>query len=108
MTKAATIDRHIALDHLTLVVDQNEVGHPDVAEMHAERIDPEVIEPLGITGGDVPGHPLVEAELGEEPKPRRQALLAMEPFLVRSVEHLVRGDLHDLRHHFLLVAGTER
>ena len=98
----------VPLDHLALVVDQDQVGHPDVAEVHAEGVDPEVVGPLGITGGDVPGHPFVEAELGEQPERGRQPLLAVEPLLVGRVERHVGGELHDLGHDFLLVAGTER
>ena len=30
------VDRPVALDHLAVVVDQDQVGHPDVTEVHAE------------------------------------------------------------------------
>ena len=98
------VDRHVPLDHLALVVDQDEVGDPDVTEVHAEGIDPEVVEALGVAGGDVPGHPLVEAELGEEPEPGGQALLAVEPLLLGRVERHVGWELHDLGHRFLLLS----
>ena len=70
-----------ALDHLTVVVDQNQIGHPDVAEVHAEGVDPEVVQALGIPGCDVASDALVEAELGEEPEPGGQALLPVGPMI---------------------------
>ena len=51
------------LDDVALVVDEDQVGDPDVREVHAERVDPEVVEPLRVAGGDVPGDAFVEAEL---------------------------------------------
>ena len=78
-----------------------------MAEVHPERIDPEVVESLGITGGDVAGHPLVEPELGEQPEAGRQTLLAVEALLFGRVEHHVRGKRHDLGH-CLLLGPTHR
>ena len=74
------------LDHLTVMVDQEEVAHPDVAEVHPERVDPEVVGHLGVAGGDVAGDAFVEAELGEQPERRRQPDLAVLPFLLNRVE----------------------
>ena len=67
------VDRRVALDDLALVVDQDQVGDPDVAEVHAERVDPEVVEVLGVAGRDVAGDALVEAEPAEQPERRRPA-----------------------------------
>ena len=61
-----------ALDHLAVVVDEEEVGHADHAEVPAERVDPEVVEQLRVTRGDVARRALVVAELGPEPERRGQ------------------------------------
>jgi hypothetical protein len=46
-----------------------------MAKVHAERVDPEVIGPFGVAGGDVARDPFIEAEL------REQAEGPGEPFL---------------------------
>src|SRR5207248_409079 len=61
--------------------DQHQIGCPDVSEMHAERIDPEMLGMLRIAGGDVPGNTLIESEPREEPESGCHPLLAMQPFL---------------------------
>ena len=75
------VHRPVALDDLAVVVDEDEVLHPDLLEVHGERVDPEVVEQLGIAGRDVAGDALVEAELAEQAERRGQPLLAM-PALV--------------------------
>ncbi len=81
------VDRPVALDNHPLVVHQQEVGHPDVPEVHTERIHPKMVEAFGIPGGDVAGHAFVKTEFGEQPKPGGQSLLAVEAFLLDRVEH---------------------
>ena len=71
--------------------------------MHSEGVDPEVVEPLGVAGGDVSGDALVESEPGEQPERGREPLLAMEALLLGGVEHHIRWEFHDLGHDFLLV-----
>jgi hypothetical protein len=68
-----------ALNHLALVVDEDQVAHPDVLEGQSERVDPEVVRQLGVAGGDVAGHALLEAELAEDPQGGREPLLAVPP-----------------------------
>ena len=75
-----------ALDDLALVVDADEVGRADVAEAHAEGVHPEVVQVLGVTGGDVAGDALFEAELAEEPEPGREALLAVQALFFDALE----------------------
>ena len=43
--------------------------------MHSERIDPEMIRPFGIAGGDVPRDAFIESEFCEQPEGRRQRSL---------------------------------
>ncbi len=81
----------------------------DVAEVHAERIHPEVVEPLGVPGGDVAGHPLVEPELREQAERGGQALLAVEALVGGIVERHPGRQLHGFGHGVLLVlAGSCR
>jgi len=75
------VERPVALDDRPVVADQEKVTDLDVAEVHAERIHPEVIRALGIASGDVSGDALVEAEPTEETERGRQVLLAMQSFL---------------------------
>ena len=80
------VERPGALDHLARVVDQHEVADPDLAEAHAERVDPEVVGALGVPGGDVAGGALVEAEPPEEAEGGGQALLAVAALLLHALE----------------------
>jgi hypothetical protein len=80
------VDHRLAIDHLAGVVDADQVGDPDVLEVHPERVDPEAVEVFGIAHGDMPGDPLVEAELAEQPEGRCKALLAVQAFLVHGIE----------------------
>ena len=75
------VDRPVALDHAARRVDADQVRHPDLAEVHAERIDPEGIGELRVARGDVAGNSLAEAEGGEDPEPAGQPLLAVPALL---------------------------
>ena len=93
------VDHRVAFDHLTRVVDADEVGDTDVLEVHPERIDPEAVEVFGIAHGDVPGNSLVESELAEQAERRREALLAVQAFLLHGVERGKEGQVGtDCRH----------
>ncbi len=102
------VHRAVALDDLTRVVDQDEVGHRDVAEVHSEWVDPEVVQPFRITRGDVAGHPLVESELGEEPERGSQPLLAVELLHLGRLECHPSWGFHDLWHRVLLLDRCRR
>ena len=78
------VDRIIALDDIALVVAADQVRDLDLAEMDAERIDPERVRKLGIARGDVARDPLVEAEFREQPEPGGKPLLAMQPLFARG------------------------
>jgi hypothetical protein len=73
------IDGPIAFDYISLFVDEDQIGNPDVSEMHTKRVDPEMVMQLRITRRNMTGHAFAETELGEQPKCRSQALLAMQP-----------------------------
>ena len=78
---AALTEMRTLNSHLAVVVDQDEVGHRDVPEVHPEGVDPEPVVVAGIAGGDVACHALVEPEPGEEPEPGGEALLAVQALL---------------------------
>ena len=80
------VDHRVALDHLAGVVDTDQVRDADVLEVHAERVEPEPVEVLGIAHRDVAGDTLVEPELAEQAERRGEALLAVQPFLLHRVE----------------------
>jgi hypothetical protein len=84
------VHRAVALHHVAVVVDQEQVRHLDLVEAQAERIDPEPVRELRVARGDVPGHALGEAELAEQPERRGQFLLAVQALLRRRREHRPR------------------
>ena len=75
------VHRQIAFDDGAVVTHQQQVADPNVAEVHAERVHPEVVGEFRVACGDVPGHALVEAELAEQPERRGEVLLAVQTFL---------------------------
>ena len=80
------VHRPAALDDLAGVAHQDQVGDADVAEAHAEGIDPEVVGQLGIASRDVAGDALGEAEAAEQPQRAGQPLLAVQALLFQVVE----------------------
>ena len=75
------VERPGALDHLALVIDQQEVLDADLPEAHAERVHPEVVGELGVARGDVAGRALAEAEPAEQAEGGGEPLLAVAAFL---------------------------
>jgi hypothetical protein len=75
--ESGEIDFRAAFDDIASVIYENEIGSANLAEVHAKGIDPEMIEPLGIAGGDVAGDAFIEAEAREEAKRGGEALFAM-------------------------------
>ena len=89
------IHRAIALDDFALRVHQDQVGHPDVPEMHAERIHPEMVRPLRVARRDVPRHTLVKTEFRKQPERSGEPLLAVAAFLFNRGEFRNRGNFED-------------
>src|SRR5215471_13154686 len=75
------VDWVLAFNDFAARVHQDQIGSADMPEMHAERIDPEVIRPLRIARRNVTGHALVETELGKKTKAGGQTFFAMPAFL---------------------------
>lgn len=91
------VERPVALDDLAPIVHEQQVLHPDLLEVHAQRVDPEVVEQLGVPGGDVTGHALVETEVPEQAERGGEPLLAVATVVLDVVEHRahVRGAIRD-------------
>ena len=96
------VQRPVALDDLALCVHQHHVLDPDLLEVHAQRVDPEVVVPLRVVCGDVPGRAFVEAEMPEQPEGCGEALLAVPPLVIDAVE--LRNDVGSaVGHHHVIV-----
>ena len=81
-----------------MVVDQDQVRHADLLEVHPQRVDPEVVEPLRVAGGDVTRHPFVEPELPEQSEGGGEALLAVQALFLDRLEGVELGRNAILRH----------
>ncbi len=107
-----SVDRCLALDHLTLVVDEEQIADAHLAEAPAEGVDPEVVGTLRITHRDVPGNALGKAELAEDAQRSGELGLAVSPLVGdvverRRTEHgSTEGGAGDLRRDF--VTGRRR
>ena len=64
--EAGQVDRLVADDDSAVMVDEQQVRDADMAEIHAERVDPEMVGPFRVAHGDVAGGAMVEAVMGEE------------------------------------------
>jgi len=71
----------LAVDDVTVVVDQDEVRHAHVAERQAQRVDPEMIGELRIPYRDVAGHTFTKAEAAEDAQGASELLLAAPALL---------------------------
>src|SRR5262245_13440996 len=104
------VDRGAALDDLAFMVDQDQVGDPNLAEIHAERVDPEMVMFFRVARRDVPRDAFVEPEFGEEAQGGGQPLFPMQPLFLdrfeirrhRQIERLRWVDHRFFWHMFLL------
>ena len=81
------VHRVIALDDLAVLIHQHQIAHANLPEMHAERIDPELVGILRIARRDVPRDAFVITVPREQSERGRQPLLTMQPFLGVRCEH---------------------
>ena len=84
------VEGPVAVDDLAVVVDEDQVLDADLFEVHPERVHPEMVEQLGVSGGDVTRHPFVESKMPEQAKGGGEALLAVPSLVLDVVE---RGKL---------------
>lgn len=66
-------------EHIPVLVDQHQVGHPDLAEVLGKRVDPEMVRVLRVTERDVAGHALIEALSREHAEGGGEVLLVVTP-----------------------------
>src|SRR4029077_2239929 len=100
--ESCAVDRMLPFHDLAAVVYQNQIGDANLSKVHAERIDPEMIEVLGVAGGDVPRDAFIESEAREQAEGAGEALLAVLALLCDSgkcwrsgdVERVLRGHGH--------------
>ncbi len=64
--KSRSIDGILSLHHFAAMIHQNQVGRADLAEVHPERVHPEVVELFRIARGDVPRYSFIESELAKK------------------------------------------
>src|SRR5215510_14755854 len=95
------------------MVDQDQVGDANLAEIHAEGVDPEMVLLFGVARGDVPRDAFVKPEFGEEAEGGGQPLFPMLSLLLdriesrrhRQIERAGWGD-HRFFWHRLLLSFT--
>ena len=68
------------LNDFSVMAHEEKVTHSNMAEMHPKGIHPEMVKEFWIASGNVPGNPLIEPKLGEQPKTGSQALLSVQSF----------------------------
>lgn len=81
-----------ALDHLAVLVGEDQVTHRDVLERHPERIDPETVAVLRVACGDVPRDALLEPLPPEDSQGSGQPFLAVAPLVLRRFVHRRHGE----------------
>jgi hypothetical protein len=74
----------LALDDLPMMIHQDQVGRADLAEMHPERIYPEMVEAFGVAGRDMAGYAFIKFETRKEAKCGGKHALAMQALLGRG------------------------
>ena len=84
--KSRAVHRMVALHHIAMMIDPDQVGDFHLTEMHAVGIDPESVSELGVARGDMPSDTFIKSKAGEQPKRASELLLAMQPFLCQRAE----------------------
>ncbi len=85
--KAGPIDSMLALDHLTVMVDQNQVRNLDLRKMHGHRVGPVQRWTLWVAHRQVAGKAVVKTLQSESPASGDQALLAVLPLFGMAGKH---------------------
>src|SRR3984893_4073806 len=82
-----SIHRVFSFHDLALMIHKNQIPGANLAEMHADRIDPEMIEFFGIAGGDMSRDAFVEPKTREKPEGSGEHSLAVQSLFCRGGEH---------------------
>jgi hypothetical protein len=68
----------VAFDHFAVVTHQDQVRNAYVAEVHSERIHPEMIGQNRVARGNVAGDSFAETECSEQAERSGEALFAVQ------------------------------
>src|SRR5579863_7498356 len=81
------VDFAIPFDDFALIVDKQKIRDTNLAEMDPKRVDPEMVEALGITSSDVSGDAFIEAAFREQSERASEPLLAVAALLGGGGKH---------------------
>nr|DAT30606.1 MAG TPA: hypothetical protein [Caudoviricetes sp.] len=79
--QGAGVQQSLALHHLALAIDPQQVGDRDLRERHAQRVDPVMLRVHRVTGGEVARYTHFETQAPEQTIGRGEALFAVQAFL---------------------------
>lgn len=66
--KGCSVHRVFSFDDFALMIHKNQIRRANLPEVHAEWVDPKMIELFRIARGDVPGDAFIETETREQPE----------------------------------------
>src|ERR1700721_4366049 len=76
-----------SLHDLALMIHKNQIRSANLPEVHAERVDPKMIEFFGIAGGDMSRDAFIEPKTREKPEGSGEHSLAVQSLFCRGGEH---------------------
>src|SRR5437764_1291769 len=79
--KCRSIDWHIAINDLALMVNQNQIRYANMAEVHAKGIYPEMVRALRVSCRDMSSDTFIKAESRKETKGGCKPLFTVRPLL---------------------------
>ena len=85
--EGCSIHRVFSFDDFAVMIYENQIRRANLPEVHAERVDPKMIELFGIACGDVSGDTFVESETREKPEGGGQHSFAVQSLFRRGGEH---------------------
>ena len=94
-----------ALDNLAGVIDKDQVGDANAAEINRQRIHPEMISQDRVAYRDVSANAVIEAVMRKDPVGGGEALLAMQALVRHIIEFWWRGQRRVDLAAYLRVAG---
>src|SRR5580704_16844397 len=101
--KCRCVHRMFSFDDLAAMVHQNQIRRADLAEVHPERIHPEMIQLFRVASGDVTGNSFIKSKTRKEAKRCGKHAFAMQTLLgLRGEFRWLRnvGCACDCRRHF--------
>ena len=85
-----------ALDNLAGVIDKDQVGDANAAEINRQRIHPEMISQDRVAYRDVSANAVIEAVMRKDPVGGGEALLAMQALVQFGCKHRHVGPLQSI------------